>query len=317
MTPDEIRELVNTSVREVLTNANRYGLTWRRLPATVVDGSDLSAVLVRFDGSDDTAGVPAVSFIGGISPGDRIMVDVVPPSGAYIVGRMPATPTPGYQYFATLVYTTAATTEITPTTLLGARGVRQRLWGGGGGGGGCAATGAGAASVGAGGGGGGYSESFIDLADFTSGTIVVGAGGTAGPTANNGGNGGDTTGLDWNGAATTGAGGGGGEGDTGGSSGAVSTAGGSGGGAAGMITINGSDGGNGVRAGGFVGSQGFGGGAGAGAGSRRGTGNNAAGPGLDGRVYGGGGSGGNAQASQAAQTGGAGAVGMAVLDLYF
>lgn len=309
MNEQEIRDLVLSSVREVINNPRRYGLTWRRLPATVVDSSDLSSVIVTIDGDSEPTEVPAVSLTGGYEVGARVLVDWVPPSGLYVMGTSPVSPSRGYQLVGTVYFT--ATTVIDPTSYTGIQAIRQRLVGGGGGGGGSAAPAVGNAAVGAGGGAGGFSEAFI-LTPFTAGfTVTVGAQGAGGSAGNNDGTaGGQTIGA----GGFTGNGGGGGEGGAGGT-GSVVTGGGTGGTATGDLAIAGSDGGNGMRSGGSVTSQGFGG-ASLFSGSRRPSAGDTTGAGISAQLYGAGGSGGFSQASTAAQTGGNGSAGLVVWDLY-
>lgn len=76
------------TVKAVQQNARALGLTWDNVLATVIEGSDPSAVRILFDDSEDTNNdVPALSMIGALRPGVRVYVLVTPGGGAFIVGR--------------------------------------------------------------------------------------------------------------------------------------------------------------------------------------------------------------------------------------
>lgn len=79
-----------SSVSELQTQAQRLGLTWDLRAATVAESSGAFTAYVPrivLDGdSNQSAGTTAVSFIGGVAEGMRVMVMFVPPVGAYIVG---------------------------------------------------------------------------------------------------------------------------------------------------------------------------------------------------------------------------------------
>lgn len=79
--------MAQAQVRALVQNAQALGLTWTRRPATVVDDSPVTAL---FDG--DTEAIAMTSMIGPVYPGERVYVDIIPPSGNYIIGR--ATPLP-------------------------------------------------------------------------------------------------------------------------------------------------------------------------------------------------------------------------------
>lgn len=98
-----IREMMQETVRSVVGDPARFGLIWRRLPATVVDSTDLTNVQVTIDG--DTLPIPAVSLIGPMTAGDRVMVDFVPPAGMFIVGQS-----------ASSQFWTTGWTDYTPST---------------------------------------------------------------------------------------------------------------------------------------------------------------------------------------------------------
>lgn len=75
---------ITASLRE---NARRLGLVWRLLPGTVIEAQSPGQVTVLLDG--DPAGappIPALSLIGALSVGQRVMVMQVPPQGVYVIG---------------------------------------------------------------------------------------------------------------------------------------------------------------------------------------------------------------------------------------
>lgn len=74
--------------QELLAQAARLGLVWRLRPATVIAGA-----MVTFDG--DTTPVAAVSLIGALYPGARVMCIITPPDGTFIVGHNEGTIRPG------------------------------------------------------------------------------------------------------------------------------------------------------------------------------------------------------------------------------
>jgi hypothetical protein len=117
VTPEETQGLVAAGIREVLDNPTRYGLIWRRLPATVVDGSTVTSVTVIIDGDDQELTV--TSLIGTLDPDQRVMVDVVPPSGMYIIGLQGALP--GYRFLTVgeTVVSANLALSTTPTALTG------------------------------------------------------------------------------------------------------------------------------------------------------------------------------------------------------
>jgi hypothetical protein len=74
-------------VQEVKDNANRLGLTWQIIAASVADPLIPTVV---FDSDALVIAAPAVSLIGVVAAGDRVMVMAVPPAGTYIIGGPPA-----------------------------------------------------------------------------------------------------------------------------------------------------------------------------------------------------------------------------------
>lgn len=81
-TQDDIKSLVGALVDE----AQRLGLIWTMRPARVVNGSDPIAVTVIMDGDTSNTLVPAVSLIGTLGVGTRVMTRAVPPAGLFIDG---------------------------------------------------------------------------------------------------------------------------------------------------------------------------------------------------------------------------------------
>lgn len=72
----------------VRQNAARLGLTWRRLPGTVTQSTGPGECYIQMDGDDSTvAPVKAMSLVGPLRAGERVMTDFVPPQGIYVVGR--------------------------------------------------------------------------------------------------------------------------------------------------------------------------------------------------------------------------------------
>jgi hypothetical protein len=72
----------------VRDNARRLGLVWRRLPGTVMQVNGPGEILVRIDGDgEQTPPTPAVSLVGNLVAGERVMCDFVPPQGVYVIGR--------------------------------------------------------------------------------------------------------------------------------------------------------------------------------------------------------------------------------------
>jgi hypothetical protein len=69
------------TVQAVQDNAQRLGLTWTRRPATVTSTSPLMATL---DG--DTEPISMTSMLERLEVGQRVYVDIVPPSANFIVG---------------------------------------------------------------------------------------------------------------------------------------------------------------------------------------------------------------------------------------
>lgn len=82
------------TMKALRDNAKRYGLTWDRTMATVIDGSNPASVTVAFDSDEGAATVGVISMVGVLVPGDRVYVDQVPPAGNYVVGVANPVPRP-------------------------------------------------------------------------------------------------------------------------------------------------------------------------------------------------------------------------------
>ena len=299
----EIQQLIVTGIKQVLADPYRYGLTWRRVSGTAAAGSNPLTTSVLIDG--DTNQIQATSLIGPVGSDARVMVDLVPPSGAYIIGTMGQL---GYRYMESLYYT--SDDFFTADDYAGLTGVMVEAVGGGGGSGGCAATIAGQCAASAGGGGGGYGRLWIPAADLlgSSAGITIGTGGTGGSAGNNAGNTGGTT--TFHTLSCAGGTGGGGSAASATYARVVSGVGGTPTG--GDLNIIGGDGGFGIRGGGEVMSVGFGGASLLGGSTRVGN----TGAATIGRDYGGGAGGGYSDASTAARAGADGADGICILHLY-
>lgn len=224
------------------------------------------------------------------------------------------TPSVGYLYSQTVVFTANGT--FTKASYTGLRAIRVRVQGGGGGSGGCATTSSTQVSVASGGGGGGYAEKFILAASLAANeTVTVGTGGSAGAAGNNAGGTGGTSSF---GSFCSGVGGGAGVGGAA-TTGTNFNGGGSGGaGSSGDVNITGGDGMNGNTApsgsNGIVVAQGHGGQSVLGGMQRCGASN--ANAGIVGQTYGGGAAGAVNLPSQTQQAGGVGGAGIVIVDVY-
>lgn len=77
---------IDATTVALIEQARRLGLTWTLTPATVsTDSSDVMNVQVLIDGSPLNA-TRAISLIGQLVTGMRVMVASVPPQGNYIIG---------------------------------------------------------------------------------------------------------------------------------------------------------------------------------------------------------------------------------------
>lgn len=81
---DPIVDAVVTGVDEVVKNADRLGLKWELTPATITDITDDAQIGVQLD--VDVVPTNAVSLVGPVISGARVMIMLVPPTGRYIVG---------------------------------------------------------------------------------------------------------------------------------------------------------------------------------------------------------------------------------------
>jgi hypothetical protein len=100
-------------VQAIRDNADRLGLIWNRVPATITSSEPLLGIL-----DNDTEPIGLVSMIGPCFIGQRVYVDNVPPSGHFVSGFVdffggavyagPVTP-------GTLVASTTGTEAAVPT----------------------------------------------------------------------------------------------------------------------------------------------------------------------------------------------------------
>lgn len=306
MNPEDVhatQAMIAAGIREALNNPAKFGLIWRRLPATVVDGSDPTAITLVIDGDEET--LTAVSLIGTMGAGSRAMVDAVPPQGLYVIGWQGTVP--GYRFLESVHFT--ATGTFTQADYPGLVAVVAEVQGGGGGSGGTAATGAGQSAVGSGAGAGGYARKLILASALSAAeTVTVGTGGTAGTAgANNGGAGNPSTfsTVTANGGALGVAG-------AAGAAFAVTVGGVGGTATGGDLNIQGGDGGMGSRLAANPVNLSFGGSSQLGGSTRTGNTGQSAG----GRLYGGGSAGPWSVENTVARAGTVGADGIVILHLY-
>jgi hypothetical protein len=78
--------MAQAQAKAMVQNAQALGLTWTRRPATVSSDSPVMAIQ---DG--DTTAIEMATLIGPVYVGQRVYVDIVPPSGNYIVGTAAST----------------------------------------------------------------------------------------------------------------------------------------------------------------------------------------------------------------------------------
>ena len=77
-------EDVVTLIQSVQENAQRLGLIWTLTPALVIDASPLTVLPDSPDTS--SAPIPAISLLGTLTAGQRVMLMAVPPAGQYVCG---------------------------------------------------------------------------------------------------------------------------------------------------------------------------------------------------------------------------------------
>ena len=220
--------------------------------------------------------------------------------------------TSGYQYIQTLYYTTSGTFTKATYPLL--RAIRVKCVGGGGGGGGVGATAAGTFVASCGGGGGGYAEGFItDIVGLVSSvTVTVGTGGAGGVAGANNGTVGNTSSF---GAVVQGYGAAAGQGQVPQTFWIINGSG-AGGSGIGDLVITGGGGGvaNPVNTNGGYG--GIGGSTVLGQSTAPAASWQSSVAGVNGNLYGTGGSGATSGALQTAKAGGNGAAGIVIIELY-
>lgn len=78
------KDVATAAAKGVVDNAQKLGLTWQTILATVKDGTVPSSVQAVLDG--DTEVISVTSTIGPIPAGARVYVITVPPAGNYAVG---------------------------------------------------------------------------------------------------------------------------------------------------------------------------------------------------------------------------------------
>lgn len=74
-------------ISAVQENAQRLGLIWTLTPAAITAISPLTVRPDSPDG-DDSVVIPAVSLVGILPVGTRVMLCSVPPAGQYVIGRL-------------------------------------------------------------------------------------------------------------------------------------------------------------------------------------------------------------------------------------
>lgn len=77
-------ESVDAGIREMVREAQRFGLTWILRPATVLDPDH-----VRYDGDNDEASTRAINLLPYPLVEDmRVMCVIVPPAGNFVIGTI-------------------------------------------------------------------------------------------------------------------------------------------------------------------------------------------------------------------------------------
>lgn len=77
------------SVDELVSQARRLGIVWDLRPGVVQRAPGAQGPydpLVALDGDDVVSEIQVSSLVGGVAPGMRVMVMLVPPVGNYIIG---------------------------------------------------------------------------------------------------------------------------------------------------------------------------------------------------------------------------------------
>jgi hypothetical protein len=82
--PTDAPELISIGAQSIVDRSKSLGLVWTRRLATVNNGTDPASCVITFD--NDTVAVTAVSMVGSLPTDARVYVDMVPPSGNFIVG---------------------------------------------------------------------------------------------------------------------------------------------------------------------------------------------------------------------------------------
>lgn len=74
------------TVQAVVENADRLGLIWKRRPATIT-AANPGAVMGTLDGDTEPISLTPM-IVGAVAVGQRVYVDIVPPSGNFISGTI-------------------------------------------------------------------------------------------------------------------------------------------------------------------------------------------------------------------------------------
>lgn len=114
MTSDnKIPDLIGVGAQAIADTAKRLGLTWNLRPATV---TSLEPLTVTDDADTGQIKLGAVSLIGELQVGQRVMTMFVPPGGLFVIGTIGTTVTQrilkGAQGSSTTGLTTSGTTEL-------------------------------------------------------------------------------------------------------------------------------------------------------------------------------------------------------------
>lgn len=87
ITPDQFAQLTASTMKALVANAKRLGLTWTMHLGTVHSWTDTTTTVV-LDG--DSSYIATKSMVGVLTKGDRVYVMEVPPNSLYVVGRATA-----------------------------------------------------------------------------------------------------------------------------------------------------------------------------------------------------------------------------------
>lgn len=123
--PFESINIVDAAVEQLIADAKRLGLVWSLVQATVAPVTGTPGVWPIHNTyviqDNDTNVTRAISLIGNIAGGTRVMIMHVPPQGNYIIGATSSF-TPGVQYVA-WSSTSSPSIGASPTALFTITGV--------------------------------------------------------------------------------------------------------------------------------------------------------------------------------------------------